>query len=86
MSVITADKVVPFFQKIGVIATCECCGKDLWIICTNDVKSICIQTIPGEELSAIPVIMLECTNCGNLRIMNRQKIENYIKETENDVF
>ncbi|MDR1515660.1 MAG: hypothetical protein LBS45_08195 [Synergistaceae bacterium] len=73
MRSISSVDIVPFFKEKGVNEICECCGKDSWVV-HNDAESFFYKR--SEPFDAgmylFPVIIVECTNCGNLRIFSRR--------------
>lgn len=52
---------------------CECCGSNHWLLLTN-FNSIVLQADDTPGLTSLPVIVLECSNCGNLRIFRKERL------------
>ena len=65
-------------KGIRINGICECCGKNDWVLLTN-FASLILQDSETSGLASYPVVALECTNCGNLRLFGRKRIA--IKET-----
>ena len=66
-----ADDVAPFFKEKGVKEECECCGKKDWIIINNLFGIATLMCDDDLTAGFTPTIIVQCTNCGNMRLFNR---------------
>ena len=80
---VTYQEAVEYFVDKGVSATCHLCGADNFTVAVLDG-----QTVPGfitqrtDDFSlsgVIPLVLLECTNCGNINTFRETHIYNYIQ-------
>ena len=74
MNVVHSSDIVPFFKEKGVKEECECCGGDGWLI-LNDLAETVFRHPFGAGLVGLPIVVIECTNCGNIRLFSRERMK-----------
>lgn len=82
---------VRFFEEKGVTANCHVCNGKSWEIHLSDQHDDRVSGIPTVRLTnansqfddlytfGVPVLLVECSNCGSIRTFNVTKIMNWAK-------
>ena len=74
MEAVYSSDVIPFFKGKGVKEECECCGKEDWVI-VNNLTELVFRSSHSTGLIGIPIVVIECTNCGNMRFFPRERMK-----------
>lgn len=79
MKELYSHDIATFFKEKGIKEECEYCGKTTWMLQNEIYGSVCKNT-RDDDLSVIPIAMLICMHCGNIRQFAREYLG--IKEDE----
>ncbi|MCP1544553.1 hypothetical protein [Methylorubrum extorquens] len=84
---LTFDDFVRFANEKGISKSCPACGTQNWVVSIDvrdsHIPAIIAKRIPdnGSEFS-LPVVLNECSNCGYLRLFQRDKVEEFLNNEE----
>lgn len=81
---VSYDDAFEYFQDKLRNRSCELCNNLNWDVLTernSQVPGYVIQDTSDFSTGAIlPVVLLQCTNCGNLKAFLERPIHDYIKQ------
>lgn len=81
-----ATEVTRFFENKLEDLKCEACGTDLWSVMTNSEKYVTgfsVTDSTGYETFKIPVSIISCANCGNMKTFSMATIISWLEANPN---
>ena len=74
MTKLSSETIKHKFAAKGAGRPCESCGHSEWVLLTN-FATLILQDAKASGLSSYPVVVIECTHCGNMRFYGRERLE-----------
>ena len=74
MTKLSSEAIKRRFAEKGAGRSCESCGHSDWVLLSN-FATLILQDANTTGLSSYPVVVVECTHCGNMRFYGRARLE-----------